>query len=189
WAIPTGRLCTIQQGRADCSGADGSVGFGVTGLYEDTKGYVWVGVVNGIIGWKPGPRTFYSVPDSPDGIRSFSEGNQAGFLLGAGRGMKRFVDGKVEDYPIGGTPQQFHAHKLLRDRDGGLWIGTYGQGLIHLHQGKTDIYTQLDGLSADVLLAIFEDREGSIWVATTNGLDRFHDVSVSTFSATQVFAE
>src|SRR5262249_36638620 len=42
---PTGRLCTIQHARADCAGEDGTAGNGFTGLYEDTKGNVWVGVV------------------------------------------------------------------------------------------------------------------------------------------------
>src|SRR5262249_15276968 len=42
-----------------------------------------------------------------------------------------------------------------------------------------------DGLSGDAVNAVMEDREGNIWVATTNGLDRFRDVAVSTLSARQ----
>jgi ligand-binding sensor domain-containing protein len=29
---------------------------------------------------------------------------------------------------------------------------------------------------------LFEDREGTIWVATNNGLDRFRDFAIATFS-------
>jgi len=32
---------------------------------------------------------------------------------------------------------------------------------------------------------LFEDREGNIWVATLNGLDRFRDFGVSTISVKQ----
>jgi signal transduction histidine kinase/ligand-binding sensor domain-containing protein len=187
--VPTGRLCAIQKGRADCAGEDGAVGSGATGLYEDKKGNVWVGVVNGILRWKPGVSTFYSLPNNPNGIRSFSEDYDDDLLIGTSTGVIRFVSGKIESYWMATTPQQLNANKLLRDRDGGFWIATDGQGLVHVHQGKTDVYTQLDGLSGDRLVVIFEDREGNIWVATNKGLDRFHDVSVSTFSAKQGFAD
>ena len=32
---------------------------------------------------------------------------------------------------------------------------------------------------------LFEDREGTIWVATNNGLDRFRDFAIATFSVNQ----
>src|SRR5262249_46308185 len=67
--------------------------------------------------------------------------------------------------------------------------GTKGHGLLHIHQGRTDVFGSLDGLSSDRLWSLFEDREGNIWVANKNGLDRFRDVTVSTFSAKQGFAD
>ncbi len=33
-----------------------------------------------------------------------------------------------------------------------------------------------DGLSGDYINKLFEDREGNIWVATLNGLDRFREL-------------
>ena len=86
-------------------------------------------------------------------------------------------------FPPSIRPQQ--AARLLRDRDGGLWIGTTAGGLAHIHQGMTDVFAQLDGLSGNRIGAIFEDREGNIWVATTDGLDRFRDVTVASFSVSQ----
>ena len=40
------------------------------------------------------------------------------------------------------------------------------RGLIHVHQGRTDVFTRSDGLSGDIILSLFEDREGNVWVAT-----------------------
>src|SRR5262249_47410874 len=74
---------------------------------------------------------------------------------------------------------------LLRDRDGGLWIGTNDTGLVHVHHGRTDVFRQSAGLSSENLLALFEDREGSVWVTSTDGLDRFRELAVATFSANQ----
>lgn len=77
-------------------------------------------------------------------------------------------------YVAGGTiglSQRFRAYRILRDRDGGLWIGTLDRGLVHYHQGKTDAFLEADGLSGDSVVALFEDREGNVWAATPNGLD------------------
>jgi len=69
--------------------------------------------------------------------------------------------------------------KILRDRDGGLWIGTLDLGLVHVHKGGTDVFSLSDGLTAEIVYSLFEDREGSIWVSTINGLDRFRDFAVA----------
>jgi len=74
---------------------------------------------------------------------------------------------------------------MHRDRNGGLWIGTTDRGLLHVHQGRTDVFAQSDGLSGDYINKFFEDREGNIWVATVNGLDRFRDFAVPTISVRQ----
>src|SRR5208283_1235593 len=116
---------------------------------------------------------FHPVPGAPDGIQAFGEDNDGALLFGTRNGIRRFVEGKAEPYPLPGTAQQFQAYRLLRDREGGLWIGTPDRGLVHVHQGRTDVFAQSDGLSGNLVLDLFEDREGSIWLATVNGLDRF----------------
>ena len=83
-------------------------------------------------------------------------------------------------------PAEFQPHRLLRDHDGGLWIGALvDKGLLHIHDGKTDRFTQADGLSGRSVNSFFEDREGNIWVATAEGLDRFRDFAIPTFSDQQ----
>ena len=42
-----------------------------------------------------------------------------------------------------------------------------------------------DGLSGDIVMSLFEDREGNIWVATTGGLDRFRELPATTISVKQ----
>src|SRR5271166_5645240 len=59
---------------------------------------------------------------------------------------------------------------------GGLWIGTPARGLMHSYEGRTSLFTHKDGLSGDQVKALFEDREGTIWVGTNAGLDRFREL-------------
>jgi ligand-binding sensor domain-containing protein len=182
FGVPTGRLCAIQSGIAECYGEDGSFGSSVPSLYEDSRGNLWVGAQTGLWQWKPGTPKRYPMPDTPLGL--IEEDNGA-VLIAMRGGIKLLVDGKAEAYPIHSAGRQFNPVRMLRDRNGGIWIGTNGQGLLHVHQGRTDVLAQSDGLSGDAVESLFEDREGNIWVATLDGLDRFRDFAVSTISAKQ----
>ena len=168
-----------------CSGDDGRLGQGVLGLYEDGKGNLWAGVPNGLWRWKPGAPKFYSLTGEPDGIQGICEDADGTLLIGWKSGIYRFVDGKTDAYPRRRGSPQFPAKEIFRDRDGGLWIGTSGRGLVHVHQGRTDVLLPTDGLSGESVRTLFEDREGNIWVATNAGLDRFHDFAASTFAVSQ----
>ncbi|HKQ40152.1 MAG TPA: two-component regulator propeller domain-containing protein, partial [Verrucomicrobiae bacterium] len=184
-AVPTGKLCSIKNGSVRCYGEDGSLGRGAFNLYEDSKGNFWVAVENGLWHWGPGPPKFYSLPATNGFIETFSEGDDGTLLIGTRGGLQRFVDGKTEAYPLPGTVGQFRLSWLLHDRDGGLWIGTMDRGLVHVHRGRTDVFTPSDGLSGENVYTLFEDREGNIWVATANGIDRFRDFAVATFNVKQ----
>src|ERR1700683_1813428 len=181
-ATPNGRLCAIQRGRVKCYGEDGSFGGGVLSLYEDNRGNLWAGADTGLWRWKPGPPKLYSMPETQ--LHALIEGDNGALLIAMRGGIRQLVDGKTEAYPLPGAGRQFPNH-LLRDRNGGLWIGTACRVLRHVHQGKTDLFARSDGLSGDFVTALFEDREGNIWVATSDGLDRFRDFTVPTISVKQ----
>ena len=183
---PPGRLCAIHNSNVQCYGQDGALGSGVLSLYEDSKGNLWAGVTDGLWRWKPGPPKLYALPGELNGIQGLAE-DKDGTLLVSMRGrVAHFVNGKTETaYPYPAPARQVEALRLLSDRSGGLWIGTSARGLVHVHQGRTDVFGRSDGLTGDDVNALFEDREGNIWVATINGLDRFRDFSVATFSVNQ----
>jgi signal transduction histidine kinase/ligand-binding sensor domain-containing protein len=179
-----GKLCAFQRGTMQCYGEDGTLGRGAVSLYEDRKGNLWAGVSDGLWRWKPGPPKFYPLAGEPDGIQAICEDNNGTLLIGW-HGLQRFVDGKTEPFSLPSTVGQFHAKRLFRDRNGGVWIGTTQMGLIHVHRGNTDVFARSDGLSGDSVPNIFEDREDNIWVGTSSGLDRFRDFAVATLNTTQ----
>jgi signal transduction histidine kinase/ligand-binding sensor domain-containing protein len=181
----TGRLCAIHNGSVECSGEDGALGHGVFNLYEDSKGNLWVGMANGVWRWKPGPPKFYPLPAGPNGIGGLAEDDDGALLVGVADGIRRFVDGKAKAYPLPPGLGQFEVRRLLHDRDGGLWIGTYNNGLLHVHNGRVDLFAQSDSLSDDHTSAFLEDREGNIWLGTLGGLDRFRNFAVPTMSMKQ----
>ena len=189
---PKGRLCAIQNGGAQCYGQDGAFGGFVWSLGEDRSGALWAGAESGLWHWKPGPPKRYAVP----GVRlaDLTQSGDGRLIVGIrGGGLRQVVGDKLEAYRIRSAlnsnaslpDSDVDANKLLRDRDGGLWIGTNQRGLIHVHHGRTDVFTAESGLSGNIIAGIFEDREGNIWVSTAGGLDRFRELPVTTVSTKQ----
>ena len=181
----SGRLCEIRGRRVQCYGEDGKFGDGVDSVYEDSKGSLWVGSDNGLWRWKPGSPQHYAFPGQLPGITALTEVDNGTLLMANREGIRQLVGGKAVAYALPGIARPVRPRTLFRSGDGSLWIGTVDRGLVHVHQGRTDWFTQADGLSGDYVASLFEDREGDIWVATNGGLDRFRDVAIPTISSKQ----
>ena len=187
-----GRLCAIRSGHAQCYGQDGAFGGFVWSLGEDGSGSLWAGADSGLWQWKPGLPKRYAMGKRIGDLSNTDDGR---LLIGMrGAGLKQVVSENVEAYAIRSATnpnellpdRDVNSNKLLRDRDGGLWIGTDERGLIHVHHGRTDIFRRSDGLSGDIIAGLFEDREGNIWVSTAGGgFDRFRELPVTTVSMQQ----
>ena len=189
---PTGRLCAIRNGSVQYYGEDGAFGSFVWSLGEDSSGALWAGAETGLWRWKPGPPKRYETA----GIRpgDMTKADDGRLLVGiSGAGLRQVAGDKLEPYPIHSatspnallTDRDLDSNKLLRDRDGGLWIGAHGRGLIHVHNGRADLFARSDGLSGNIACSLFEDREGNVWFASTRGLDRFRELPVTTIATKQ----
>ena len=188
-------LCAVHGARVECYGQDGSFGpYGVTAMFEDSRCNLWLGAGSGIWRWKPGAPQHFGVPglgvDKNSGYAfpwsAFAETRSGELLIAQpARGILQFLGGKFKPYkPPSGEPQ-LHRDSLLRDRDGGLWIGTEDVGLLHVHEGRIDRFDQSDGLSSNSVQNLFEDREGNIWVASVAGIDSFREYVVPNVSVKQ----
>jgi ligand-binding sensor domain-containing protein len=69
---------------------------------------------------------------------------------------------------------------VVAANDGTVWTATETQGLLRFYptasganSSPEEHFTHRDGLSGDYAFSVLQDREGSIWVATTKGLDHF----------------
>ena len=181
---PTGILCAIRGGSTTCYGDDGSLGTAVASLYEDGEGSLWVGAATGLWRWRPGPPSRYlATPISMGG--KMTQGDHGSGLIVAVGTVRQIIGRTVTDYRLPGVPLPLTAGTVLRDSNGGLWIGTTAHGLVHSYAGKTSMFTHNEGLSSDQVYALFQGREGSIWVATSEGLDQFRELPVTSLSVKQ----
>jgi signal transduction histidine kinase/ligand-binding sensor domain-containing protein len=185
---PYGRLCSVQGGSVRCAGEDGAVGSVVAGLYEDKRGALWAGVPNGLWRWKPGRPQLHAIPDHPSGVRPLGEDDDGAILITWHRRITRFFDGRVDPSSAKPRVPDDWTWRFLDDRDGVRWIAMQSRGLARMQPGRTELFTEADGLSGDSVRDLFEDREGNLWVATLGGLDRFRDLAVSTLTQKQGLA-
>jgi signal transduction histidine kinase/ligand-binding sensor domain-containing protein len=185
-AFPSpGKLCAIHNGSIRCYGQDGSFDSGVRGLFQDHDANLWVALRDGLWRWKPGTPRFYPAPGPGNGIQGLAESDNGALFFGPRNGISRLTGGKIEAYPLPKNVPRFTVSRMLRGRDGNLWVGTEDSGLVHVQRGKTDVFTQADGLSGDLIQDLFIDRENTIWVATDGGLDRFREFAVPTLTLSQ----
>jgi signal transduction histidine kinase/ligand-binding sensor domain-containing protein len=183
--VSRGRLCAIKKATTQCFGQNGSFGRGVPSLFEDGAGNLWAGAETGLWRWQPGPPQPYALPTpTPWEIRDLNSTEDGQILLAVNSGMEQLVNGRVQTYSIPSVSRVPSPDRLLRDRDGGLWIGA-DRGFIHIHHGRGDLFSQADGLSGDSIWSLFEDREGNIWAATEGGLDRFREFAIPSITVKQ----
>jgi diguanylate cyclase (GGDEF)-like protein len=71
---------------------------------------------------------------------------------------------------------------ILIDKQGGYWFGTSNQGVYHFSDNKLFSLTELDGLPHNNILAIYQDRENSIWIGTNGGLTRLRHAPFTTWN-------
>ena len=108
-----------------------------------------------------------------DVVQAFAETRDHALWIGTTDGLVRFDGSHFRYYQRENTPAlgADSVFCLTVTRDGTLWIGVEGGGLVRYRDGNFREFTALDGLpNKSVVRAIFEDRDGLLWVGLDQGL-------------------
>ena len=94
-----------------------------------------------------------------------------GHWFAGDQGVMRLLDGKVvERWGIAEGLSSRFARAVFEEKDGRLWVGTYGGGLNVVHAGKITQYSEEGGLFDDVVSCILEDGTGRLWLSGNRGI-------------------
>jgi len=181
-------LCRVADGAAKCFGkADGVPISAVDALLSDGSGGLWLGGQGVLVHWQAGHSETYKVGKYD--VWSLARAGDGSVWLGIlaeGPGLEQLKDGAVKPFVTPSFDERnLSVTSTMFDRDGNLWVGTDAKGLFRVRGDVVEHYDHTNGLSGDSVWALFEDREGIVWAATTSGVDSFRDPRVTTFSALQ----
>jgi signal transduction histidine kinase/ligand-binding sensor domain-containing protein len=159
------RTYTTKQGLPDNA---------ITALVADHAGSLWI--VAGVYLSRYQDGKFTNLAPGPDlpvtAVRAVREDWHRNLWVGGFGGVGKLVGGRflpvVDAARLGGNI----VTSMLLDRHDNLWLGGT-LGLIERSPaGKIRQYTERDGLPNGSVRALWEDRDGNIWVGTNAGLAR-----------------
>jgi ligand-binding sensor domain-containing protein len=122
---------------------------------------------------------------SPDGLpedfaQALAQTPDGHLWIGTSGGLVRFDGVRFTVFNATSEPafKGASVYSLLTARDGTLWAGTEGSGLVRYRDGAFRIFGALEGLTNLFVRVVFEDRHGTIWVGTDRGLFRFEGTAL-----------
>lgn len=161
-------------------------------LWEDSSNHIWIGTWDKGL-WKLDPRTKqvekYLTGEKGKGIlhiHSILEYSPELLLIGSDDGLTIFNPVTHESflYDNYGDSEKSLSDKfiypILKDREGGVWIGTYYNGISYLppYCGQFNGYSESSDIpyfNSRIISRFCEDENGNIWIASDDsGLSCFN---------------
>lgn len=173
--------------------------FSVHIIKEDHYGNLWLGTwENGIykVDKRSGKVETYLHPTSSHGVRHIHEVTEyePGILLiGSDDGLTYFnthtneiIQMTATEFNDGSLSNKF-IYPVFRDKEGGLWVGTYYGGVNYCapHKDNIEGYAHSkykNSVNGNIISKFCEDTDGNIWIGTDDGGLSHFNVGTKTFT-------
>ena len=186
WVGTSAGACLLKEGDTTCYAKNEGLPENlVSSLLVDQRGRVWAGTASGIGLLLPGKdnRRFISLDYLPQQrVSSILEDRTGAIWIAGGTGIYRLDMSMNITYRW--DDGQWIGAALYQDREGTLWAGTYGRGIVQFRQTAFTNKSHQLSMEEDVYLSVFEDADSSFWAGTRfNGLYRIEGEEVEHFDS------
>jgi len=158
--------------------ADGMPSDAATALYESGNGTIWIGTQKGLAFRQADGRIVTvagSAGLSPITVTTLTEDWSGQLWIGTTHGVATLKDARLVRHETDGFPTA-QILSIRVTRDGSVWIGTRGGGLLRYRSGQFRTYAAADGLPSANVSSIYEDSRGTLWIGTLDhGVGRFRN--------------
>jgi PAS domain S-box-containing protein len=171
-------LLRLRDGRFERYGTEQGLSSGVIiSLLCGENGTLWVGTSGGGLN-RLRPRRIRMI-GAPEGLSDNAadavfEARDGALWIGTlGHGLNRYQGGRMRTYTVrDGLSSDVVLSVWQSERSGRLWVGTE-DGAVNWLQGERFHHLSLGARRRPA--QIFEERDGVVWVGSTNGLFRFEN--------------
>ena len=148
---------------------DGLVSNSVTTIMQDSRGFIWIGGMDGISVYDGAVFKNYTIADGLpfSRINAIIESNKhpgTMWIATNGGGICKFSHGRFTPYRVGSTTLSDRVNSLLEDHTGELWCGTDG-GLFRLTGDSLVPFSK--EYSGKDFEQLFEEGDSLIWMLSS----------------------
>jgi signal transduction histidine kinase/ligand-binding sensor domain-containing protein len=149
-------------------------------MHADTHGALWIATSDGVerlLGSGTRVERQRIAPTLKNVRAITSAGAGPIWIFDAEQGLYRWEDGRLTAVPLPPALERARVYFIFADRTGRLWFPLLGDQMVvaMLPGGRVRVYGAADGLHIGVCRQFFEDRQGTLWVAGSLGLNRLKD--------------
>lgn len=164
----------------------------VSDLMTTQDGTFWVAVDDTIVFLRPGAQRFVETGLVLPTYARLEEGPDGRIWIAVGQfgvvSIERaaLMDHGPRRWRLPTPDVAIRPRRIMFDADGVLWASSWTEGLFRVRVerngelGVVERFRAADGLTSDLTMPLFEDREGNIWVGSHLGVDRFRPANIVT---------
>lgn len=188
-SLPSGTL-VVHSGAGAPDEQIAISGVASPALLEDAEGLIWVGSTHGLFRIAEGAAHGITHEDglASDYVRTVLQTGDGTVWVGSAVGLDRWSNNRISRVSVvpnqGGRVLEQSVLALADAGDGGVWAGTYSQGVVRLDaQGR--VLARIgaaDGLPSLSVRAVLPDGQ-TLWIGTTAGLVRWRDGKARRYTA------
>lgn len=153
-------------------------------IYQDKQQRLWLGTYkNGILVYNPKDESITRIGDKDSeslDICSFSEDTNSKIWIGTQTGIYSYFNNQLSyEEELNTQLPDIMVHGIIRDKNGKLWVGTFGKGVVVFDKNdkKLHNFTTDHSFPSNAVNSMMEDSRKRILVGTREGIVIFKDVS------------
>ena len=188
WLGTSGGVSAFQNGHfKNYTTRDGLSSDAINVIFEDKQGNLWVGTrFNGLDVLSKGRWHHYGIGKglAANTVREIHQDAKGAVWVGTGGGLTRFDEQGLQTYTVTAGLPHNSTTVVVEDHDGTLWVGT-SAGLAHYLNGVFTAFGSSAGIT-DPVEQILIDGQGSIWLASGEGISRLRQSDLGAFAAGRI---
>ena len=149
----------------------------IRAMHETRDGFLWIGTRGGLARFDGATFVVYrageanSIPG--DSITGLAEDRDGSLWISTDCGLTRYSHGRFLTYDVRNGLPADSVWRITPDPLGGVWAVTWHSQLFHFDGAKVELYPSSLLQLPQKVNALLEDRQGTLWIATFDGLLAF----------------